>query len=337
MIEQVLELYPVCIFIICVGHSNKLSQAIDVLLNKVKYKDIHQHLLDDMELCILQNIANFLKVPHAVQTMLCAEKTPPLSAVLPTYEDLLVMLNAYKAICQQLKHAIMACISKIEDYVKKSQKTCIYALAMGMYPFFYVTKSSCCIVINPMTKLKWIEEHWMMEEYHAAKEWMLGAVSHLLHFILVERAYFLQMFEYQKENRHSSPISQSPLRSGSVGPSTASAQSQASGLAYIHSLKANLQHSASSILAGPAAAQDSTSPQDTNIPELTVSHTSWTAIRNGISRWKRLDLGGRRITTLSWRGHSWWRRIWRLQSHEVLASMSLSLMLNSSCWYCWEF
>lgn len=96
------------------------SQAIDVLLNKVKYKDIHWHLLDDTELCVLRDIANFLKVPHAAQMTLCAEKTPTLSAVLPTYEDLLVMLNAYKIICPQLRRAIAVCITKIEDYVKKS-------------------------------------------------------------------------------------------------------------------------------------------------------------------------------------------------------------------------
>ncbi|KAF9471353.1 hypothetical protein BDN70DRAFT_764017, partial [Pholiota conissans] len=128
MIDRVLELYP----------------AIDVLLNKVKYKDIHKHLLDDIELQVLHDIAEFLKVPHAVQTTLCGEKTSTLSAVLPTYEDLLEMLRAYKVICPQLRGAISVCISKIEEYVNKSRKTRIYALAM---------------IINPITKLHWIEEH----------------------------------------------------------------------------------------------------------------------------------------------------------------------------------
>lgn len=109
------------------------SQAIDVLLNKVKYKDIHWHLLDDTELRILYDIANFLKVPHAVQMTLCAEKTPTLLAILPTYEDLLVMLSSYKIICPQLKCTITVCATKIEEYVKKSQKTRIYALAMGTF------------------------------------------------------------------------------------------------------------------------------------------------------------------------------------------------------------
>ena len=84
-----------------------------------------------MTLRVLHDISTFLKVPHAVQTILCAEKTPTLSAVLPTYEDLLEMLRSYRVICPQLKRAILICIAKIEEYVTKSRKTCIYALAMS--------------------------------------------------------------------------------------------------------------------------------------------------------------------------------------------------------------
>ncbi len=75
-----------------------IVQAIDVLLNKVKYKDIHKHLLDEIDLKVLQDIANFLKIPHAVQTLLCAERTPTLATVLPAYEDLLEMLRNFKII-----------------------------------------------------------------------------------------------------------------------------------------------------------------------------------------------------------------------------------------------
>ena len=97
-------------------------QAIDVLLNRVKYKDIHRHLLDEIDLKVLQDIANFLKIPHAVQTLLCTE-TPTLATVLPAYEDLLEMLRNFKIICPRLNHAISTTISKIEEYVNKSRKT----------------------------------------------------------------------------------------------------------------------------------------------------------------------------------------------------------------------
>ncbi|KAF9545853.1 hypothetical protein CPC08DRAFT_649252 [Agrocybe pediades] len=125
MIDRVLELYP----------------AIDVLLNKVKYKDIHHHLLDDTHLAVLRDIAEFLRIPHAVQTVLCAEQTPTLSWVLPCYEDLLDMLRLYRQACPQLWRAVSVCIAKIEDYVEKSRGTRIYALAMSR--FFSAFESFC--------------------------------------------------------------------------------------------------------------------------------------------------------------------------------------------------
>lgn len=145
MIDRVLELYPVSTSLLYyqmqISHFWCL-QAIDVLLNKVKYKDIHKNLLDEVELRVLRDIAEFLKIPHAVQTLLCAEKTPTLTSVLPAYEDLLEMLRAYKIICPQLNHTISTCITKIEEYVNKSRKTRIYALAMSMWEFFQQTLHS---------------------------------------------------------------------------------------------------------------------------------------------------------------------------------------------------
>jgi hypothetical protein len=158
-------------------------------LNKVKYRDIHHHLFNDVELKTLQDIVEFLKVSHAVQTTLCGKKVPTLSAVLPTYKDLLEMLRAYKVICPQLLSAISVCIAKIEEYVSKSQKTQIYALAMSKsilkfrlgVPDLMSFLMACLslLVINPITKSKWIEEHWTMEEYQAAKNWILESVCSL--------------------------------------------------------------------------------------------------------------------------------------------------------------
>jgi len=101
------------------------------MLNKAKYRDIQKHLLSDMKLQVLRDISRFLSIPHSVQTFLCGEKTPTLSAVLPAYEDLLIMLHDFQAQCPQLKGSIAVCIAKIEQYVKKARKTRIYALAMS--------------------------------------------------------------------------------------------------------------------------------------------------------------------------------------------------------------
>jgi hypothetical protein len=80
-------------------------------INKVKYRDIHRHLLDDVELQVLHEIAKFLKVPHAVQTLLCAEKTPTHFSSSPFWT--LEMLRVYQVICLQLKRPISICIVKI--------------------------------------------------------------------------------------------------------------------------------------------------------------------------------------------------------------------------------
>lgn len=138
------------------------------------------NLLDKIELRVLQDIAEFLKIPHAVQTLLCAEKTPTLSCVLPAYEDLFEMLKAYKIICPHLNCAISTCIAKIEEYVNKSRKTRIYAFAMSMLKIFnrfYSSVNYLKLVINLITKLSWIEDYWTSDECQAAKEWMLTAVS----------------------------------------------------------------------------------------------------------------------------------------------------------------
>ena len=77
------------------------------------------------------------------------------------------------------------------------------------------------------------------------------------------------MFDYRKANR---TVSQPPRsRSKSTTPSMASNQSQATGLAYIRTLKANLQRSASQILTPPTSAAPSpASASDTiNLPSQT--------------------------------------------------------------------
>ena len=71
------------------------------------------------------------------------------------------------------------------------------------------------------------------------------------------------MFDFRKANCASPVTSRHPTRSSSMGPSMASCHSQASGLAYVRALKANLQRSASQILAPPDSSAAS-SPQGNN-------------------------------------------------------------------------
>ena len=65
------------------------------------------------------------------------------------------------------------------------------------------------------------------------------------------------MFDYRKSNRSQPNRSRQPEKSNSSGPPSiaTSSHSQASGLAYIRALKANLQRSASQILAPPGSSE----------------------------------------------------------------------------------
>ncbi|KAF4611154.1 hypothetical protein D9613_006646 [Agrocybe pediades] len=235
MIDRVLELYP----------------AIDVLLNKVKHKDIHHHLLDDVQLQVLRDIAEFLRIPHAVQTILCAEKTPTLSWVLPRYEDLLDMLHLYRQACPQLQRAISVCVAKIEEYVEKSRSTRIYALAMSNFSniinLTITSLTQVFPVINPIKKLKWIEAKWTHEQYKAAKEWVLAA---MLEYRKARR-------DERKQQLRSNPGSSATF---SLGDSD---RSQADGIAYIHNLKLKLQRNASQFLSAASLTSVSNSQEDT--------------------------------------------------------------------------
>lgn len=86
------------------------------------------------------DIRRFLFIPHTVQELVSAEKTPTLSIVLPVYERLIIMLKNLRQELPQLAHAITASINKLEEYLAISQRTKIYALAMG--EFFVAVQSS---------------------------------------------------------------------------------------------------------------------------------------------------------------------------------------------------
>ncbi|KAJ6548091.1 hypothetical protein B0H10DRAFT_1851448, partial [Mycena sp. CBHHK59/15] len=115
MVDRVLELY----------------QAIDALLNLDKYSDLKFMLLSDLELQVLRDVRQFLQVPHVVQELVSAEKTPTLCIVLPLYERLILMLRDLKLKLPKLGHAISAAIRKLEEYLALSRRASIYALAMG--------------------------------------------------------------------------------------------------------------------------------------------------------------------------------------------------------------
>ncbi|CDO72044.1 hypothetical protein BN946_scf184943.g79 [Trametes cinnabarina] len=138
MIDRLLSLYP----------------AVQLLMRKHDTAA----LLSDKTLDVLQDIREFLAIPHAVQELLSAENTPTVSLVLPAYAALLEILRAAKAALPRISHGIQAAITALEEYMAYTWQTRVYALAM---------------MINPTIKFSWISKHWKPHQVEAAREWML--------------------------------------------------------------------------------------------------------------------------------------------------------------------
>ncbi|KAJ7659441.1 hypothetical protein B0H17DRAFT_903015, partial [Mycena rosella] len=105
--------------------------AIDKFLADPQQEEISWHAFDSATLQVLQDIRRFLKIPHIVQEIVSAEKTPTLSIVLPMYEKLIVILKDFAKDLAVISHAINATVGKLEEYLGKSRHTKMYSLAMG--------------------------------------------------------------------------------------------------------------------------------------------------------------------------------------------------------------
>ena len=134
--------------------------------------------MDEISLQVLADIRQFLYVPHLVQEILSAEKTPTLSIVLPMYEKLIVMLNDLKRKLPKLTHAISASVYKLNEYLGKSRKTKLYALAISepplLYGYYFLIPH--VLAINPTIKLKWLEDHWERADYEKARQLVRASV-----------------------------------------------------------------------------------------------------------------------------------------------------------------
>ncbi|KZT63538.1 hypothetical protein DAEQUDRAFT_680200, partial [Daedalea quercina L-15889] len=109
----------------------ELNQAIDEFLKRPNQEAIQHNCLRQVSLELLCDIREFLQVPHLVQEVLSAQKTPTLSMALPGYEKLLAVLRLLKKKLWRIAHGIDACIKKLEEYLGKARQTDMYILAMS--------------------------------------------------------------------------------------------------------------------------------------------------------------------------------------------------------------
>jgi len=80
---------------------------------------------------VLTDLYDILKLPHATQELLSAEKTPTLSFALPAFEILIDSLLQKQKVIPELSHFIGVGIFKIVEYSRKCRQSRVYALALS--------------------------------------------------------------------------------------------------------------------------------------------------------------------------------------------------------------
>lgn len=100
-------------------------------MNRPKQAALISNLFTQDEFQVLHDIHTIFQVPHAAQELLSAEKTPTLSMALPAFEMLITSWTHLQKTIPKLAHYIGVGIAKINMYMLKGRKSCIYALAMS--------------------------------------------------------------------------------------------------------------------------------------------------------------------------------------------------------------
>ncbi|KAG8974426.1 hypothetical protein FRB93_001194 [Tulasnella sp. JGI-2019a] len=165
-------------------------------------------MLTTIQLWVLNDIVEILRIPYLAQEALSSEHTPTLSIALPTYKLMLSGWWNLEKKFPNLKPAIQARLSKIEDYVAKARKSKIYTLE---------------IVLNPRYKLAWVERQWGTE----AKQARDTVEAVMLEY---RQAYHLSTSSATMGSLWSNPVS---VLSTLATPTTCAAQSQVSALSKL--------------------------------------------------------------------------------------------------------
>jgi hypothetical protein len=166
---------------------------------------------------------------------------------LPAFEMLVYSWSNLQTEIPELAHYIGVGISKIQEYVEKGRQSRIYALAMSPLWSYSLITTKNYAVINPVSKLTWINDHWTPSDAANAKEWMLEAVSRLASFIIIsitesnsKMTSFATSLRHKRAEQSSLPSVRPLARSFSMptlSGSDVASQSLAKGLQKMASLQ----------------------------------------------------------------------------------------------------
>lgn len=100
-----------------------------------------------------------IKVPHAFQQKLSAEKMPTLCDTPPAFSALLAWWHLLQEQMPKMKDVIEASLSKLEDYFLKVMYILAYNFAMSRSHLAIIASLTPLVVLNPKMKLCWYERH----------------------------------------------------------------------------------------------------------------------------------------------------------------------------------
>ncbi|KAK0184537.1 ribonuclease H-like domain-containing protein [Armillaria mellea] len=121
-----------------------LRQPIRSFLQCREQRELQKHQLSEDEWTVLNLFHEILRVPHAFQQHLSAEKTPTLCNALPSFSALILRWHLLKEKLPEMKVVISAGLKKLEEYFAKVVDIPVYIFSM---------------ILNPNMKLHWYEQN----------------------------------------------------------------------------------------------------------------------------------------------------------------------------------
>lgn len=179
MTDRALEMLPVCFT--AIGVYSRQFNSTQVIKTFTIHQDLsHVITVPSMdEVCVLNHIQAVMSVPHDAQESLSSERTPTLSYSLPFYHSIIDEWEYLKGVYPLLSPFIEIGVTKVEEYIDKSQLSRTYLLAIRKLP--PLLNSPCTnlmpSVLNPCLKVDWVEENCSADSARRVRQMALEAVG----------------------------------------------------------------------------------------------------------------------------------------------------------------
>lgn len=98
-------------------------------------------VLTQVQATVVEHVREIVEIPHLAQDLLSSDQTPTLTFSLPIYDKIVSQWEIKQKEYPLLSAPIQAGISKIKEYIAKTQESRIYAFAIGTIAWRLVQRS----------------------------------------------------------------------------------------------------------------------------------------------------------------------------------------------------